>query len=167
MTKKDFFIIIIRLFGLYTLVGVLFNIVPMNITFLFELDTLPPILIGLIFILFPIGLFILLVFKAEYLVNLLKLDQGFDENRIDFGNLNGLQILKVSVFILGGLLLIDSIPLFIRNVISSFQMSLNNGKLNSFNNFYWVVSALKIIIGYLLVAYYDIVAGQLEKVKKT
>jgi hypothetical protein len=163
MTKKDFFITVIRLFGLYVLTGVLFNTVPMNITYLFEISSLFIVLISLFSIFIPIGLFVLLIFKAEKIVNILKLDQGFDEDRINFGNLNGTEILKIAIFILGGLILIESIPIFIKNLISSLEMSINGGELDHYIKFYWAVAFIKIVLGYLLVTYYEKIAIHFQK----
>lgn len=57
-----------------------------------------------------IGLFWLLTFKADKLVDFLKLEKGFIDDRIELGNLNANNIVKTGTFIIGGLLLIKVFP---------------------------------------------------------
>jgi len=84
MTKKDFFILIIKIFGLFSVVSSLFSILPSNISFaLMDFGFFSLIWIAVVLVVI-IGLFVLLIFKAEKVVKLLKLDKGFDEDRIDF-----------------------------------------------------------------------------------
>jgi len=113
MTKRDFFILIIKLFGLMTIVTSLFSVLPSNISLiLMDIDAFSLIWIAATVIIL-IGLFVLLVFKADKVVGLLKLDKGFDEEKIELGSLNSTDIIKIGTFIIGGLLIIDSIPAFL------------------------------------------------------
>ena len=86
MTKRDFFIVIIKLFGLYALVTSAFTILPSTTTLLTSVDFTSIVILCLILVVL-VGLFVFLVFKSDKIVDLLKLDKGFDEDRIDFGNI--------------------------------------------------------------------------------
>ncbi len=163
MTKKDFFIIIIRLFGLYLLIGVLFNSISISLPYILNSSDVISYVIVLISTLIPLALFILLIFKAENIINLLKLDKGFDEERIDFGNIEAIHILKIAVFILGGIILVDNIPIFINHIVNSLESRINSDNMNSYPKYYWIASFIKIIIGYLFVTYFDIISQKLLK----
>ena len=103
MTKRDFFIVIVKLFGLFSLVSSLFSGLPTNISWaLMDLDVTMAFWIIITFIVI-VGLFVLLVFKSDNVVTLLRLDRGFDDDRIELGNLDSKNIVKVAVIIIGGL----------------------------------------------------------------
>ena len=88
MTKRDLFRILIKIFGFYSGIITLFSIVPGYVS------TLPNDFIPMLF-LFVFGMIFLslllvyvLIFKTDFIIDKLKLDQGFDEDRIQFENLN-------------------------------------------------------------------------------
>ncbi len=162
MTKKDFFSIIIRLFGLYTLIGVLFNIIPVNISFLWEIKE-PYIVLSVLFsIIIPVVLFLLLIFKANKIVSLLHLVKGFDTYSIDLAKLDTNGILKISIIIIGGLLFIDNLPIFIKNILSSFDMRIYGGEAVKYTKFNWVVAFLKTTLGYLFIRHHDNIAQKMH-----
>jgi hypothetical protein len=166
MTKKDFFILIIKLFGLFSLVSILFSGLPKYIPYFFiEIDIISIIWIMAI-IGFSIGLFLVLVFNSEKLVSLLKLEKGFDDDRIDFGNLNTSDVIKIGTFIIGGLLLIDNIPTFLYHIFVAFKGEIIGMRYMSQDKFNWVVSLMNLIIGYLLLTNYDYVARFFKSKKK-
>ena len=102
MTKRDFFIVLIKIFGLYSIISALFSALPSNIVFVIQnIDFVGVLWIGLV-VIFVIGLFLLLLYKADKISDLLKLKNGFDEERIDFGGLKSIDILKFSILIIGG-----------------------------------------------------------------
>ncbi len=95
MTKRDFFILIIKLFGLFSVVTSLFTSLPSHFSFaLMDIDAFSLIWIGLTAIV-VVGLFILLIFKSDKVVDLLRLDKGFEDDSIAFGNLSSIEIVKI------------------------------------------------------------------------
>ena len=174
MTKKDLFILLIKVFGLYSLITALFSTLPSNIIFVIQnID-----FIGIIWILSTIViivvLFYLLITKSEKIATLLKLESGFDEPRIDFGNLKSVDIIKLAVLIIGGFLFIENLPTFMSNTLFAFKSSIpkgfdsayhNNGvlKYNRIEDFtYWITSGTNLLIGYLLVSNYNRVSNYLN-----
>ena len=97
MTKRDFFRIVLRLFALYLLLLVIFNFIPSNISYLsYELQFTAVLLIlgsSVLMIL----LFIILLRKSDMVIDVLKLNEGFDDDRIDFGKLGSLEIVKIAL----------------------------------------------------------------------
>lgn len=162
MTKKDFFILAIKLFGLMSIVTSFFSGILNNISYaLFKVDTLAIIWIAAAIVI-SIGLFVLLVFKADKIVSLLKLEKGFDDEKIELGNLNASEILKVGTFIIGGLLFIHNIPIFLSHILFAYKSSVMGKAYDSEDNFYWAVSVINIILGYLLMTNYSFVTRLLR-----
>lgn len=162
MTKRDFFILIIKLFGLYSIITTIFSVLPGNITFAltnFDVFGIIWIILALVIVLV---LFVILIFKAENIVKLLNLDNGFDDDRIDFGKLNSSGIVKVTVFVIGGLLIIDNIPIFLSHTFFAFKKDLNGIIENGNSKFYWAVSTIKIVLGFLLITNFKFIATLLK-----
>ena len=166
MTKKDFFILIIKIFGLFSVVSSLFSILPSNISFaLMDFGFFSLIWIAVVLVVI-IGLFVLLIFKAEKVVKLLKLDKGFDEDRIDFGNLKSVDIIKIATFIIGGLLILHNIPGFLNHTFFAFKGNIAGVDYHTPKEIFdWIVSGMNLIIGYLLLTNFEFVA-KIFKTKK-
>jgi hypothetical protein len=109
-----------------------------------------------------VGLFVVLIFKADKVVRLLKLDKGFDDEKIEIGNLKPTDIIKIGTFIIGGLLILDNIPAFLSHSLFAFKGDVIGLEYNSQDKFRWAVSGLNLIIGYLLLTNYDFVAKKLK-----
>ncbi|MBN4051529.1 hypothetical protein JYU16_01820 [bacterium AH-315-M05] len=152
MTKKDFFRVLIKVFGLYSLILALFTFFPSQLSFvLYEIELIG-ILIVLGMLTFIVLIFVFLIKKPDTIINWLKLDQGFDEERIHFEKLNVQNIIKIAALIIGGLLLIDSIPVFLSHTYFAFKSDIAGSGLDNKQYTKWAISFLNILLGYLLVA---------------
>ena len=162
MTKKDFFILIIKLFGLLSIVTSLFSVLPGNISFaLTDIDAFTLMWV-ILTVLIVIGLFTLLIFKSAKIVQILQLDKGFDDERIELGNLKSADIIKIGTFIIGGILILNNIPVFLSHTLFAFKGNVVGQTYETNGKFYWVVSGLNILLGYLLITNYSFVAKILK-----
>jgi hypothetical protein len=163
MTKKDFFILAIKLFGLYSLVAALFSSIPGYISFV----VMSPDVISILWIISAIaiigGVFVLLVVKADNVVRLLKLDNGFDDDRIEAGNLKSTDVIKIGTFIIGGLLLINNIPTFLSHSFFAVKGEEIGTEYRMEDKLNWAISAINLIVGYLLLTNYNVVARILSE----
>jgi hypothetical protein len=160
MTKRDLFILALKLFGVFSIISGIFTTLPGNASIILtNFDLISIILIVGILVVY-IGLFVLLILKGGYLVDKLRLPKGFDEERIDLGNLDSPAIIKVSLMIIGGLLFINNIPTFLSYLVYSFKAEQIGITSNNDFLFKLGVSAINIIIGYLIFAN----SGSLSKV---
>ncbi|MRX63149.1 hypothetical protein [Maribacter luteus] len=159
MTKRDFFRIVLRLFALYLLLLVIFNFIPSNISYLsYELQFTAVLLIlgsSVLMIL----LFIILLRKSDMVIDVLKLNEGFDDDRIDFGNLGSLEIVKIALIFIGGFLLLDHLPEFLHYCYLGFKKEISASGLNPFeapalsdfgDYFRWFISGVNLVVGYLI-----------------
>ncbi|MDB2385406.1 hypothetical protein N9V96_02925 [Polaribacter sp.] len=121
MTKRDFFILLIKIFGLYSIITVVFSTLPNNILFVIQNIGITEIIWLIITTLIIIGLFYLLLKKADKVSDLLKLEKGFDQEIIDFSGLKSVDIIKFVVLIIGGFLFIENLPTFLSHTLFAFK----------------------------------------------
>lgn len=155
MTKKDFFILLLKVFGLYSALIALFSTIPNMLSYIaagFDVFSLLWILMSVFLI---IGFFVGLILKPQFLVRLLRLEKGFDEERIDLGRLSSLAIIKISLLLIGAMLVIEQLPAFLSHSYYAFKADLRGPGYETEANFDWAVSALKVILGFALVTQYD------------
>ena len=167
MTKRDFFRIIIKLFGLYQLLIVLFQGIPqfLQLTY-FDVD-IPSLFFGSIILGLTLGIFVLLINKADKVIDWLKLDTGFDEDRIQFENFNSTQIIKLAVIFISGFMVLNHFPELLYQTFLAFKTNASTNLVGMFSTnqfpvldyFTWVVSGLNVVFGYLILTNYNLVAS--------
>ena len=109
-------------------------------------------MIAILFLLiFSIGIFYLIIhyflYKTEWLIDRFKLDQGFDDERIDIA-ISTQTFIAIIISVLGGIYFIDSVPSLCKALYNFYQQSFvfrQSPKSNSIV-FYLVES----IFGYIL-----------------
>ena len=175
MTKRDFFILTIKIFGLFSIITALFSTLPNNISFVIQNIEFTGIIWLIITTLIIIGLFYLLLRKADKVSDFLKLEKGFDQERIDFSGLKSLDIIKFGILIIGGFLFIENIPSFLSHTLFAFKSSIPQGfdqayenrgilKYNRLEDYvYWISSGFNLIIGYLLIVNFKRISNYLNK----
>lgn len=167
MTKRDFFILLVKVFGLYSAVTAIFGVLPSNIMFGFGGEIQIEMYIWTVAAVFIVaGLFWLLTLKADSLVDFLKLGKGFSDDRIELGNIKPEDIIKIGVFIIGGLLLIRSVPGLLSQIFWSFKGEVVGREFKPQDKFNMVVSGLNVLFGYLLFTNSDRVARLLNRKKE-
>ncbi|MBN2662750.1 MAG: hypothetical protein JXR68_03795 [Bacteroidales bacterium] len=166
MTKKDFFILLIKLFGLFSAITTIFSALPGSLAYaISDIDIFS--VIGIILIVLAVlGLFILLIFKSDKVVKILKLDKGFDDDRIELAQFSSQDIIKIGSFIIGGILLLKNIPTFLSYALISFKEDIGMLAYVHRDTFLWVLSGINIVIGYFLLTNYNIVSKLFEGKKK-
>jgi len=168
MTKKDFFRIVIKLFGLYWLISSLFSTGQFYFLSFIPGFTLMAILMAVLIFLVVIILFYMLIIKTDVLINWLKLDKGFDNDLIEFQNFGLDNILKLGVFIIGGTMILDNIAVFLNQSYLAFKVHTSTVAdligLNGYSTYHWAVSFTKIILGYILLTNYPVISKYLLKI---
>lgn len=172
MTKRDFFRLIIKLFGLYSLILTVFTWIPSNLPFLTYGFELTPILLVLGLALLSLLIFYVLIIKTDAIINFLKLDKGFDDPNITIGSIGTDKILMLGIILIGGLLLIHSMADLILYSCLAFKKEVQKegfeGILNdtfgtTADYINWAFSAINTVLGYVLLTNYNKVANWLHK----
>ncbi|WP_299333964.1 hypothetical protein [uncultured Psychroserpens sp.] len=173
MTKRDFFRILIKLFALYSLILTVFYWIPSNYIYtIYEFELLP-VLSLLLFTLLAVLFYYALIKYTDNIINLTKVDKGFDDEFIKLGDLKTKQILMLGIILIGGFLLITNLTDFIQYTFLAFKdkVSAKSDYLFSITEefgspddyFNWTYSAMNIILGYLLLTNHNRISNWLEK----
>lgn len=162
MTKRDFFIVLIRVFGLYAFVISLFSSLPTYVGF----TAADPDLFSFIWVIgasfIMTGLFLLLVFHSGKVVDLLKLDKGFQEDRIHLDTLKANELIKIACLVIGGQLFLSHLPSFLTNVYARMKTEMQDVELYNADNYGWILDGINLAVGYWLFTNYEKVATWLK-----
>lgn len=153
---------------MYALTQVIFNYLPSNYFLFFQNDFWMGLLLTSAVVL-AIGVFVLLIRYAATVANWLGLDRGFDEERMEFGQLNVHGLISTAVIIIGGFMVVDYLPNLLYNGFVAFKEEVAvkglSNEADTFDServyFHLSMAALNVIIGSLLLTNYRNVANWL------
>jgi hypothetical protein len=177
MTKKDLFKIILKLFGLYSIIILVVQLPNISFAIYYNsLDDLDNDLLMLLLLIIPIVTVLtiyILLFKTDILIRLLKLDKGFDNNETFQGKLSGQEIGKIAFVIIAVYMIVNNIGDFITQVVYSFKESISTNNIESLaanpnpypvNYILMISSALNLIFGFLLLTNYSRLSKWLDRI---
>lgn len=168
MTYKDLFTVLIKIFALQYLVYVLSAFTTSFVGSLgFSMNSdyyWNSILIVISFVL-QVAVLLFVLARANRLVKLLKLSQGFEENRIDWKGLKANHILKLGIFVTGGLLFINTLPSFLAKVLNLFHENLHGNAFvpdHEWPHLSLGFETIKLLISYLLITNFNRIANRFQ-----
>lgn len=161
MTPRSFFAVIIKIIGIYLLAGAIISI-PQIISSLFYYrstisDPSAQDIFGIcFFVLFSISFFLFVLyyclFKTEWIIDKLRLDQNFTEEKFDI-NLHRSTILKIAVIVIGAVMIVDSLPVLCQNLLTYFQTTSAHVSFKENRASSWLIFAFgKFCIGFSLIS---------------
>jgi hypothetical protein len=106
-----------------------------------------------------------LIFKTEFVIDKLKLDKGLGQESIPL-NIHRSTVLSISIIVIGGLLVVDEIPNFCRQLFSYFQEKRLTYGMTKPDIAYSLVSGIKIMIGILLMIYQKSIVALIERQRR-
>ena len=155
MSSKQFFNIVLKIFGLFFLIEIL-NTVPQLISTLIMMFTDEEVYKGLFVFLgafvvltFYVVLTYQLIFKTPRIIDKLKLDQDFNEQRFDF-KIPKAEVLTISLIVIAGIILVNQIPILVKEIFEIIQIRRFTFGDNKIDYGYCVIAAVKIVIAALL-----------------
>ena len=158
MTPRTLFNIILKILGVFFIKDILAIITQLlsAILYLTKSDTISEAIWIFVFTLLILAVYGLvsyfLIFRTEFVIDKLQLHKGFDQETIPL-NIHRSTILSIAIIVIGGLLVVDEIPNFCRQLFSYFQEKRLTYALTNPPIAYPVVSGIKIAIGILLMIY--------------
>jgi len=172
MTPRTFWTIFIKILGLWLVLGSI-TVIPEFIgalSFYGKDGDMLGILIWVFMFLLLLGIFAgilwLFVFKTEWIIDKLRLDKGFTEEKIEV-NIHRSTIINIAIIVFGGLMLVDALPLLLKEIIQYYQEKDAYNKFTPSPRTGWLFFYfLKVIIGYLLVTYSKVVVNLIERQRK-
>lgn len=155
MTPKTIFTIILKIFGIWLVLGMI-QVIPQTLSaipYILEADAIS----------FGVGLFVmilaltfyffiirLLLFKTDFIIDKLSLDKHFDQEIVNT-EIQQTTIIQIAIIVLGGILFIDNVPLLIKEIVSYLQQKQLAGTLFSNPSFQYIILHVgQLLLGYLL-----------------
>lgn len=171
MSQRDFFRILIKVFGLYWLVVTLFSIAG-NLYPLFRFSGLTSFVWFFLSILVTIGIFVGLIFYSDKIIFWLKLDQGYDAKELNVKDIREESIMHLAILLLGGFLFLKNLPPFLTKTFFAFKSTApvnpfegETIKYHSAEQYVgWITSFLYVLMGFLLLTNYKRVATYLKRI---
>ena len=103
----------------------------------------------------------LFLFKTEWIIDKLKLEKNFNEERIDIA-IESSTVLTIAIIVIGALTIAESLPSFCSTLFNFLQQKM---LIKDYPDSCWLIfHFLKIIIGYLLLTNGKRLAKYIEKV---
>lgn len=166
MTIKTFWTIFIKILGLWLVLDC-FTVIPQFFSTLFLIKNengLSETTLTFLLLLLTLGIYAfilhLFVFKTNWLIEKLHLEKGFTEEKIDL-NISANTIIQIATIVIGGFLLIDSIPSFCKQIFAFYQQKSIFREFPSSN--YIIFYFIKLVIGYLLLTNSKIITEYINK----
>ncbi|CAN0493689.1 unnamed protein product, partial [Phaeothamnion confervicola] len=145
--------IFIKILGIWLVLGSV-TVIPQFVMTFFSVgsnDTAQGFALAAALLLLTIGIYIfilrLFVFKTAWLIDKLHLDKGFNEEKIDV-NVQLSTVLTVTTIVLGGLMLVESLPQLCKQIFEFFQQK---NMFSETPTSGWIIfHFVQAILGYLL-----------------
>lgn len=176
MTPRSLFSIIIKVIAIYLIVDSL-TFIPqflISFTYLFQSGNtgfsagdLVTLIIRIIIILACYMFFFWFsLFKTDWIIDKLHLDQGFPEEKFEI-NIHRSSVLKIAVIVIGAVLIIDSFPLLCKQLLFFFPpndpyMHLNQNPASGWAAYYFV----KVFIGFSLISANRPIVNYIERKRR-
>jgi hypothetical protein len=167
MSIRTFWIILIKILGIWLILESLS--VLSSALWLVQGNTpsAQDILIMVVAIVFILGIYAvilwLFVFKSSWLIDKLRLDKGFAEEKIDL-NVQPSTVLAIAVIVIGGIMLIDSVPELCRQIFLFIKQKYSYIESPVFSQI--IFTGVKAVIGFLLMTNSHTVVNFIDKESK-
>ncbi|WP_264523907.1 hypothetical protein [Flavobacterium sp. N502536] len=166
MSIKTFWIILIKILGLILILQAV-SIIPewiSSIYFIYENEDNKDLLILIFCILLVLFIFYLIsrffLFKANWIIDKLKLDKGFENNTIELNSSQN-KIISIAIIVIGGYMLIQNVPILLQQFFMFFQ---DKTLFKDYPKSGWIIFYFcKAVIGYLLMTNSFRIAKFIEK----
>lgn len=170
MTPRSLFNIILKVLGIFFIQDFL-TAIPQLLSVFLNAFTPEAIwaLVSALLLLFAYGMVpFYLIFRTDFIIDKLELDKGFDQEAFPL-NIHRSTVLSISIIVIGGLIVVDEIPNFCRQVVSYYQaqrMTMGWRTQPSWIS-YIITSAVKIIVGVLMLSNQRKIVRFIEWKRKT
>ncbi len=151
MTKRDFFRLLIKVFGLYWLISTVFEVIPSNLGYVIDSAEVSSVAWILLSVAIVFIVFYWLIMRADFVIDMMNLDKGFDNETIEMTNFNQTVIVQLAMIIIGGIMIIEYLPVFLMHILFALEEDITGYNLRPESNFYWAVSGVNVVVGFLLI----------------
>ena len=168
MSIRTFWNIVFKIMGIWFIISLL-NFIPYTFSTLtvFLNDAYSDatfLIVCLLVIAFFISVIRLLIFRTDIIIDKLKLEKSFTEDRINI-NIHSYQLLSIAIVIIGGITVIENFPSFCSELVKFFQQK---SLIYEYPDTKWIAyDFIKTLIGYLLITNHKRIALFIDKQVKS
>lgn len=156
MTNRDFFRLMIKLFGIYQFFIIVFSVLPSQFNVIFsdffsKWMTVPSFALLLIL---TLGIFYFMIKFPDKIIDFFKLDRGFDNDIISINSFRSAAVLQVGLILIGLILIVNNFSSFFSTLIYYFKMSFLPDDLKNLQNSQdLILSGVNLIVGFVLIIF--------------
>lgn len=165
MTPRSLFNIILKVVGIFFIKDLLMEVANILPALLFlrkgDFDEMGFYNIGIIVLgfLFYLLIIYILIFKTNWVINRLKLDQNIHQSELNL-NIHHSVVLRVAIVILGSIIIMNAVPILIEQLINYIRMKKENVPNTKID--YVVLHSAKLLIGIFLIVYQRTLVNLIE-----
>lgn len=155
MTLRTFWTLLLKILGIWLILSGLTVISQFISAFMFFGENHQDKLLGVIYIaslmLLTVGVYFvvlkLFVFNSNWIIDKLKLDKGFQEEKIDL-SITLKTVLTIATIVIGGIIFVDALPMLCKQFFTFIQQK---SDFREDPQFMWLIFySVKASIGYLI-----------------
>ena len=155
MRIRDLFVLAIKLMAFSLLIDLAFTSFPTSLFYLVNNQYLSGFEgMALVSVLCSFAVLLLVLVFAGKIVDLLQVERGFSNPIISIGTLSLVQIAYFAVFCIGLLLIVQNLPLFLRDIWMWFkENAVENTQQFSQISENWWLGPFQVFLGYMMLQY--------------
>ncbi len=167
MSKRDLFTALVKLLGFYFFLTYFLSLLS-SLYYLITVkeNTFGDLLSDISQHIFLLVVFTLLMLYGDKIVSLFRLSNGYDTDKIVVDNLTAVDIVKVGVFIIGGILIVNNLPYMITWIIQRFTVAIRNENMPTFDEYGAFRAFANLVLGFLMITNFGRIAKYFVKWNK-
>ncbi len=171
MTPKSLWTIVIKMFGIWFILNSFWVILDFVRSFgvFMQAFSVEEVIIDSAVLILTLAFYLLVlrycIYMPDKIIKILKLDQGFDEEKFEL-NIHRSTVLSIGIIVIGGVLFVDALPNFCEQIFTYFESKTYYSRLANPATKYIILQFVKILIGYLLMTNSRFVVNLIERSRK-
>ena len=172
MSPRSFWMILIRIIGVYLIFESLYVIVPFitGVFYIFKENTGGAFFEALLRSVVVLGIYFIVfrycIFRTELLIDKLQLDKGFEEEKFEL-NIHRSTVLRIAIIVIGTLIIIDALPPLCKEVFSYSQLGGPDRGFKENPASGWIIFYIvKLLVGFFMMTSSRLVVNFIERKRK-
>src|SRR5258708_1107129 len=168
MSPRSFWMILIRIIGVYLIFESLYVIVPFitGVFYIFKENTGGAFFEAFLGIVIVLGIYFLVlrycIFRTELIIDKFQLDKGFIEEKNHSST-----VLRIAIIVIGTVIVIDSLPLFCKQAFSYSQLGGPDRGFKENPASGWIIFYLvKLFVGFFMMTSSRLIVNFIERKRK-
>ncbi len=167
MSKRDLFTALVKLLGFYFFLSYFLSLLS-SLYYLITVkeNTFGDLLSDIAQHIFLLVVFTLLMLYGDKIVSLFRLSKGYETDNIAVGSVTAVDIVKVGIFIIGGILIVNNLPYAISWIIQRFTVAIRNENMPTYEKYGAFRAFANLVLGFLMITNFGRIAKWFVKWSK-